>query len=211
MNANAPANVFPIDHREAVSLRTSTFGHPGVVVWLTGLSGSGKSTIAREVERRLLARGVHAFVLDGDNLRTGLSAGLGFSPEDRAEYNRPAGEAAALLADAGVVVLCALISSYAVDRPVCAPFAPVCSTRSSSTRRSPSARRVIPRASMRGPGAARSATSPASRRRSSRRPRRTCDCRPPGAASMPAPARSRPGSTVACWPRGRPDTEGPEC
>ena len=116
MNAGAPANVFPLDHRDAVSLRRRAFGHPGAILWLTGLSGSGKSTIAREVERRLLARGVHAFLLDGDNLRTGLSAGLGFSPEDRAEHNRRAGEAAALLADAGVVVLCALISPYAADR-----------------------------------------------------------------------------------------------
>lgn len=116
MNAGAPANVFPLDHRDAVSLRARAFGHPGAILWLTGLSGSGKSTIAREVERRLLARGVHAFLLDGDNLRTGLSAGLGFSPEDRAEHNRRAGEAAALLADAGVVVLCALISPYAADR-----------------------------------------------------------------------------------------------
>lgn len=116
MNAGAAANVFPVDHRDAVSLRTRAFGHSGAVVLLTGLSGSGKSTIAREVERRLLARGIHAFLLDGDNLRTGLSAGLGFSPEDRAEHNRRAGEAAALLADAGVVVLCALISPYAADR-----------------------------------------------------------------------------------------------
>lgn len=72
MNAGAPANVFPLDHRDAVSLRTRAFGHPGAILWLTGLSGSGKSSIVREVERRLRARGVHAFLFDGDNLRTGL-------------------------------------------------------------------------------------------------------------------------------------------
>ncbi|MCV5870372.1 adenylyl-sulfate kinase, partial [Escherichia coli] len=70
-------------------------GHAGGVLWLTGLSGSGKSTLAGELERRLFDRGYQVFVLDGDNLRSGLNADLGFSPEDRAENIRRAGEVAA--------------------------------------------------------------------------------------------------------------------
>lgn len=88
----------------------------GVVVWLTGLSGAGKSTIADEVHARLARRGVQASILDGDVLRRGLCSDLGFSPEDRRENIRRVGEVARLLVDAGVVAVVALISPYRADR-----------------------------------------------------------------------------------------------
>lgn len=87
-----------------------------MLVWLTGLSGSGKSTIARALEERLSAEGRLVYVLDGDNLRDGLNAGLGFSDEDRAENVRRTGEVAALFVDAGLVVIAALISPFRQDR-----------------------------------------------------------------------------------------------
>jgi bifunctional enzyme CysN/CysC len=88
----------------------------GMTVWLTGLSGSGKSTVAAELERRLVASGRPAYLLDGDNLRHGLNADLGFSAADRAENVRRVGEVAKLLADAGVVAIVSLVSPYAADR-----------------------------------------------------------------------------------------------
>ncbi|QGG93752.1 adenylyl-sulfate kinase [Actinomarinicola tropica] len=114
----------PSPHRDVVwhdggldrTARQEALGHAGATVWLTGLSGSGKSTVAFEVERRLVASGRPAYVLDGDNLRHGLNAGLGFSAEDRAENVRRVGEVALLLADAGVVALAPLVSPYRVDR-----------------------------------------------------------------------------------------------
>ena len=87
-----------------------------MTVWMTGLSGSGKSTIAVAVEAALIARGRHAYLLDGDNLRHGLNGNLGFSAEDRAENVRRVGEVAKLFADAGTVVLVSLVSPYAADR-----------------------------------------------------------------------------------------------
>jgi bifunctional enzyme CysN/CysC len=88
----------------------------GVTVWLTGLSGSGKSTVAAATERRLVDAGRPAYVLDGDNLRLGLNGDLGFSAADRTENVRRVGHVARLLADAGVVVLVPLISPYRADR-----------------------------------------------------------------------------------------------
>jgi bifunctional enzyme CysN/CysC len=88
----------------------------GATVWLTGLSGSGKSTVAVAAERALVAAGRPAYVLDGDNLRHGLNADLGFSAADRAENVRRVGHVASLLADAGVVVLVPLVSPYRADR-----------------------------------------------------------------------------------------------
>jgi bifunctional enzyme CysN/CysC len=88
----------------------------GATVWFTGLSGSGKSTIAMEVERRLVASGRPTYVLDGDNLRHGLNSGLGFTPADRAENVRRVGEVAKLMADAGLVVLVSLVSPFRADR-----------------------------------------------------------------------------------------------
>ncbi len=86
------------------------------VIWLTGLSGSGKSTIANSVEKRIHARGMHSYVLDGDNLRMGLNADLGFTPEDRAENVRRISEVAKVLVDAGLIVLVAVISPFEADR-----------------------------------------------------------------------------------------------
>jgi adenylyl-sulfate kinase len=92
--------------------RAVATGVEGQVVWFTGLSGSGKSTVAVEVERRLVADGRAAYLLDGDNLRHGLNVDLGFSAEDRDENVRRVGEVAALFADAGVVALVPLVSPY---------------------------------------------------------------------------------------------------
>jgi bifunctional enzyme CysN/CysC len=86
------------------------------VIWLTGLSGSGKSTIANAVEKRLYAQGMHSYVLDGDNLRMGLNADLGFTPADRAENVRRVSEVAKVLVDAGLIVLVAIISPFEADR-----------------------------------------------------------------------------------------------
>ncbi len=96
--------------------RRALTGHKGYVVWLTGLSGSGKSTIAAAVERRLLARHIPAFTLDGDILRTGLCSDLGFSDADRAENQRRAAQTAALLKKAGQVVLVSTISPLQAHR-----------------------------------------------------------------------------------------------
>ena len=88
----------------------------GATVWFTGLSGSGKSTVAAICERRLLESGRPAYLLDGDNLRHGLNADLGFSAEDRSENIRRVGEVARLFADAGVIALVPVISPYRTDR-----------------------------------------------------------------------------------------------
>jgi adenylylsulfate kinase len=91
-------------------------GHRSVVVWFTGLSGSGKSTIAHEVESQLFERGCRTYVLDGDNIRHGLNKNLGFSPGDRGENIRRVAEVANLFVQAGVIALTAFISPYRADR-----------------------------------------------------------------------------------------------
>jgi bifunctional enzyme CysN/CysC len=91
-------------------------GHAGCVVWLTGLPSSGKSTISIELERELFNLGKRAYVLDGDNIRHGLNADLGFSPKDRKENIRRISEVAKLFADAGVICITAFISPYRADR-----------------------------------------------------------------------------------------------
>lgn len=96
--------------------RETLLGQKGVVLWLTGLSGSGKSTIACEVEKKLLELGRLAYVLDGDNIRFGLNKNLGFSPGDRSENIRRISEVAKLFADAGIITLTAFISPYRDDR-----------------------------------------------------------------------------------------------
>lgn len=105
-------------HHGVVSreVRQRLSGGPGVTVWLTGLSASGKSTIAFEAERRLISSGRAAYVLDGDNLRHGLNADLGFTADDRAENVRRVGEVARLMADSGLVVLVPIISPYRAGR-----------------------------------------------------------------------------------------------
>jgi adenylylsulfate kinase len=96
--------------------REKATGQRGCVIWLTGLSGSGKSTIARELERQLIENGKMAYVLDGDNVRQGLCSDLGFSAEDRDENIRRVGEVAALFADSGVVTIAAFISPFIAAR-----------------------------------------------------------------------------------------------
>ena len=96
--------------------RSRATGVGGRVVWFTGLSGSGKSTVAVEVERALVSAGRAAYLLDGDNLRHGLNVDLGFSAADRDENVRRVGEVAALFADAGVVALVPLVSPYRAAR-----------------------------------------------------------------------------------------------
>ena len=86
------------------------------VLWLTGLSGAGKSTIAQELNRRLFQKGYQAYVLDGDNVRHGLNSDLGFSPEDRKENIRRVAEVAQLFVDAGFIVITSFISPYKEDR-----------------------------------------------------------------------------------------------
>jgi len=96
--------------------RQRQYGHKSICIWFTGLSGSGKSTIARKLEEMLFERGVKTYVLDGDNVRHGLNNNLGFSPEDRSENIRRIGEVSKLLVDSGLVVMTAFISPYKEDR-----------------------------------------------------------------------------------------------
>lgn len=86
------------------------------VIWFTGLSGAGKSTIANAVEKALYAKGMHSYILDGDNVRHGLSRDLGFNEADRVENIRRVGEVAKLMVDAGLIVLVAFISPFRADR-----------------------------------------------------------------------------------------------
>ncbi|HEX5034814.1 MAG TPA: adenylyl-sulfate kinase, partial [bacterium] len=104
--------------------RELKLGQKGAVVWFTGLSASGKSTVAREVELALIENGVNAYVLDGDNIRHGLNSNLGFSPEDRKENIRRIGEVAKLFCEANVVTLTAFISPYKADRDLARKVAP---------------------------------------------------------------------------------------
>ena len=107
-------------------------GHFGCVVWLTGLSGSGKSTIATELEREIFNLGRHVYILDGDNMRHGLCSDLGFSPEDRTENIRRVGEVAKLFADAGVICVTAFISPYRADRELVRKIMPEAGSSRSS-------------------------------------------------------------------------------
>ena len=109
-------NIFWSEAKVTAQRRAVQNGHRGAVVWLTGLSGAGKSTIAQALEAELFTRGMHTYVLDGDNVRHGLNSNLGFSPEDRVENIRRVGEVAKLMADAGTVAITAFISPYRIDR-----------------------------------------------------------------------------------------------
>lgn len=109
-------NVTWHDHSVTRDERCKLMGHKGCILWFTGLSACGKSTIANAVDRKLHDAGVHTFVLDGDNIRMGLNKNLGFSAEDRAENIRRIGEVAKLFADAGVITATAFISPYLADR-----------------------------------------------------------------------------------------------
>src|SRR3984893_10198379 len=109
-------NIFWVEGKITAEARAVRTGHRGAVVWFTGLSGAGKSTIAQSLERELFARGMQTYVLDGDNIRHGLNSNLGFSPEDRVENIRRVSEVAKLMADSGVIAITAFISPYRMDR-----------------------------------------------------------------------------------------------
>jgi bifunctional enzyme CysN/CysC len=109
-------NIFWSESEITAERRALRNQHRGAVIWLTGLSGAGKSTIARALEKELFRLSMHTYVLDGDNLRHGLNANLGFAPEDRAENIRRVSEVAKLMADAGTVVITSFISPYRADR-----------------------------------------------------------------------------------------------
>ena len=112
MSTNLTKNNFLVSREQ----RESNNGHPGLVIWFTGLSGSGKSTIANELDLELNTRGLKTYVLDGDNIRMRLNKDLGFSPEDRKENIRRISEVAKLFADSGTIVMTAFISPYSEDR-----------------------------------------------------------------------------------------------
>lgn len=114
--AAAASDLSPVDHRVTRELRAQRTGHRGGVLWFTGLSGAGKSTLAMAVEDHLFRKGYAVYVLDGDNVRSGLNSDLGFRPEDRVENIRRVGHLAALFADAGFICITAFISPYATDR-----------------------------------------------------------------------------------------------
>ena len=109
-------NIVRAEGRVTGADRVANFGHDARTVWFTGLSGSGKSTLAFAVEDALIACGVAAYVLDGDNIRFGLNRDLGFAPEDRTENIRRIGEVCRLFQDAGLIVLTAFVSPYRADR-----------------------------------------------------------------------------------------------
>jgi bifunctional enzyme CysN/CysC len=109
-------NITKHDYEVNKPARSKQKSQSAKLIWLTGLSGSGKSTIANALEKRLFASGVHSYVLDGDNLRLGLNKDLGFTKEDRAENVRRVAEVGKLMVDAGLVVVVALVSPFKVDR-----------------------------------------------------------------------------------------------
>ena len=109
-------NIYTVQHPVQPEDHWQRTGHRGGVLWLTGLSGAGKSTVALGVEHALHRLGYQAFVLDGDNVRAGLNSDLGFSPEDRHENLRRIAEVASLFAQSGSLVVTAFISPYQADR-----------------------------------------------------------------------------------------------
>lgn len=110
------SNTIPYDYRIGKADRNAQNLHKSFLIWFTGLSGSGKSTIANALQCKLFESGVRTYVLDGDNIRNGINKGLTFSPEDRKENIRRVGEIANLFVDAGMVVLAAFVSPYREDR-----------------------------------------------------------------------------------------------
>jgi adenylyl-sulfate kinase len=116
LQAHVSQDVAWQDSKVSADARMKLLRQQPATVWLTGLSGAGKSTIGFELERRLMAAGRLAFVLDGDNIRHGLSRDLGFSHEDRSENIRRIAEVAKLINDAGLIVITSFISPYRADR-----------------------------------------------------------------------------------------------
>ena len=119
MKERKATNVVWHRHKVKREEREAILHQKGVVLWFTGLSGSGKSTVANEVSHRLHSMKKLSYILDGDNIRHGLNKDLGFSPEDRAENIRRISEVANLFADAGVITITAFISPYRKDRNFC--------------------------------------------------------------------------------------------
>ncbi|NBO18346.1 MAG: adenylyl-sulfate kinase [Proteobacteria bacterium] len=117
-------NIFDVDFGVTSQQRALANGHMGGVLWFTGLSGSGKSTIAKQLQKRLFDKGYQVFGLDGDNIRKGLNRDLGFAPADRSENIRRVGEVAALFAHSGTIVICSFISPYQEDRQRVLAIAP---------------------------------------------------------------------------------------
>ncbi|MGP9803103.1 adenylyl-sulfate kinase [Rheinheimera sp. NSM] len=111
-------------HDVNAAQREALFGHQSAVIWFTGLSGSGKSSVANALEQALAAQGKHTYLLDGDNVRHGLCADLGFSAQDRTENLRRVGAVAGLMVDAGLLVLSAFISPYRNQRELVKSFIP---------------------------------------------------------------------------------------
>jgi adenylylsulfate kinase len=109
-------NIIPHAFSVETAMRERLNGHRGAVLWFTGLSGSGKSTLAHALDERLYRRGVHTYVLDGDNVRSGLNSDLGFSAAEREENIRRIGEVSRLFADAGLITITAFISPYRAGR-----------------------------------------------------------------------------------------------
>ena len=109
-------NIIPHTYRVNREERREANDHNSFLIFFTGLSGSGKSTIANALEIKLFVDGVKTYVLDGDNVRRGINRDLSFSPEDRSENNRRIGEIANLFVDAGMVVLAAFVAPYEEDR-----------------------------------------------------------------------------------------------
>lgn len=109
-------NLYPTESTINAQRRSQLMGHKGKVIWLTGLSGSGKSTVADALESRLHQMGIHSYILDGDNIRAGLNKDLGFTDADRVENVRRTAEVAKLMADAGLVVITAFISPFRSER-----------------------------------------------------------------------------------------------
>ncbi|WP_339747070.1 adenylyl-sulfate kinase [uncultured Rubinisphaera sp.] len=116
MTDQKATNVTWHDHTVTKVERRKLMGHKSAILWFTGLSGAGKSTVANTVDHLLHEKGIHTYVLDGDNVRMGLNKNLGFSAEDRTENIRRIGEVAKLFSDAGIFVLTAFISPYRIDR-----------------------------------------------------------------------------------------------
>jgi len=191
----------PISHEA----RIDHFGHRGAVIWMTGLSGSGKSTLATALQTRLFRQGYATTLLDGDNLRHGLCSDLGFSTEDRSENIRRAAEAAKLLAEAGLVVIAALISPLVKDREMHRPYAArraFPSRKFTSARRSKFARNAIPSRSTKKRVPVRSRDLQASMRLTNR---------PPNQRSNYGPIfsqKNRALSSWSNWPSTSPHRDG---
>ena len=113
---NTSKNLFPHEHFVDANLRRKLINQKPILIWLSGLSGSGKSTIANDLEKKLYENGFLSYLLDGDNIRIGLNKDLGFSDDDRKENIRRISEVSRLMLDAGLIVITAFISPFEEER-----------------------------------------------------------------------------------------------